>query len=35
MKDVGACDKLRGVGNRTVILRFPNGETRPVWVITY
>ena len=28
MKDVGTCDKPRGVGNRTVIRGFPNGETR-------
>jgi hypothetical protein len=28
MKDVGACDKPRGVGNRTVIRGCPNGETR-------
>ena len=27
-KDVGACDKPRGVGNRTLIRGFPNGETR-------
>ena len=27
MKDVGACDKLRGVGKQTLIRRFPNGET--------
>ena len=26
-KDVGACDKPRGVGNRTLIRGFPNGET--------
>ena len=28
MKDVGACDKPRGVGNQTSIRGFPNGETR-------
>jgi hypothetical protein len=28
MKDVGTCDKPRGVGNRTVIRGFPNGETQ-------
>ena len=28
MKDVGACDKPRGVGNQTVIRGCPNGETR-------
>jgi hypothetical protein len=28
MKDVGACDKPREVGNRAVIRGFPNGETR-------
>jgi len=27
-KDVGACDKPRGVGNQTSIRGFPNGETR-------
>jgi hypothetical protein len=27
MKDVVACDKLRGVGKLTLIRRFPNGET--------
>ena len=27
MKDVGNCDKLRGVVTQTVIRRFPNGET--------
>jgi len=27
MKDVGACEKLRGVGNQTLIRRYPNGET--------
>ena len=26
-KDVGACDKPRGVGNQTSIRGFPNGET--------
>jgi hypothetical protein len=29
MKDVVACDKLRGAGKRALIRRFPNGETRP------
>jgi hypothetical protein len=28
MKDVGACDKPRGAGNRAVIRGFPNGETQ-------
>ena len=28
MKDVGACDKPRGVGNRMLIRGCPNGETR-------
>ena len=28
MKDVGICDKPRGVDNQTVIRGFPNGETR-------
>ena len=27
-KDVGICDKPRGVDNQTVIRGFPNGETR-------
>jgi hypothetical protein len=27
-KDVGACDKPRGVGNQTLIRGCPNGETR-------
>jgi hypothetical protein len=27
MKDVGACDKPRGVGNQTLIRGFPNGVT--------
>ena len=27
MKDVGACDKLWGVGTQTLIQRFLNGET--------
>jgi hypothetical protein len=28
MKDVGACDKPRGVGNQAVIRGCPNGETQ-------
>ena len=35
MKDVGACEKLRGVGNQTLIRRYPNGEThwhKPVFL---
>jgi len=28
MKDVGACDKLRGAGKHAMIRRCPNGETR-------
>ena len=27
MKDVVACDKLRGAGNKALIRRCPNGET--------
>ena len=27
-KDVGSCEKLRGVATQTLIRRFPNGETR-------
>ncbi len=30
MKDVGACDKLRGGGKQPLIRRFPNGETHPL-----
>jgi hypothetical protein len=33
MKDVGACDKPRGVGNQALILGFLNGETRHFGVI--
>ena len=33
MKDVVACDKLRGAGKRALIRRFPNGATRPEMVI--
>ncbi|GAB3375054.1 hypothetical protein GCM10027514_10910 [Azotobacter armeniacus] len=29
MKDVVACDKLRGVGKQTAIRRSLNGETHP------
>ena len=29
MKDVEACDKLRGAGKQALIRRFPNGETQP------
>jgi hypothetical protein len=28
MKDVGACEKLWGVGKQTMIQRCPNGETQ-------
>ena len=28
MKDVVACDKLRGAGKQALIRRFPNGGTR-------
>src|SRR4051812_24301822 len=32
MKDVGACDMPRGVGNQTLIRGFPNGVTQhPSW----
>ena len=27
MKDVGACDKVRGAGKHALIRTFPNGET--------
>src|SRR5258708_25734983 len=30
MKDVAACEKLRGAGKRALIRRYPNGETRPL-----
>ena len=34
MKDVGACDMPRGVGNQTLIRGFPNGETwRASWLV--
>src|SRR5882724_2151295 len=29
MKDVAACEKLRGAGKRALIRRCPNGETHP------
>lgn len=35
MKDVGTCDKPEGAGNQAVISGFPNGETRPIWVIVH
>ena len=28
MKDVGSCEKLRGVATQTLIRRYPNGKTR-------
>jgi hypothetical protein len=31
MKDVVACEKLRGVGKQTLIRRCPNGETHLVY----
>jgi len=31
MKDVAACEKLRGAGKRAMIRGCPNGETRPVY----
>ena len=34
MKDAGTCDKPRGVGNRAVILGFPNGATHPQGYLT-
>ena len=33
MKDVVACDKLRGVSKHTLIRRFPNGATHPFRVL--
>ena len=33
MKDVVICDKPRGADKRALIRGFPNGETRPFWVI--
>jgi len=30
MKDVAACDKLRGGGKQPLSRRFPNGETYPI-----
>lgn len=35
MKDVETCEKPRGAGKRAEILGYPNGETRPNWVIVY
>ena len=32
MKDVEACDKVRGAGKRAVIRTFLNGETHPISV---
>ena len=32
MKDVAACEKLRGAGKRALIRRYPNGETQPARV---
>lgn len=34
MKDVVACDKLRGGSKQPLIRRFPNGETRPFLMVT-
>lgn len=31
MKDVEACEKLRGVGKQTLIRRYLNGETRSIF----
>jgi hypothetical protein len=33
MKDVVACDKLRGASKQALIRRFPNGETHPFRVL--
>ena len=33
MKDVQACEKLRGAGNEAMIRRYLNGETRPARVM--
>jgi hypothetical protein len=33
MKDVVACEKLRGAGKRALIRRYPNGATQPAMVI--
>ena len=33
MKDVVACDKLRGVGKQTLIRRFPNGGTHRIYTV--
>jgi hypothetical protein len=33
MKDVVACDKLRGASKQALIRRFPNGGTHPLWVL--
>ena len=34
MKDVVACEKLRGGGKQPLIRRYPNGETRPFLMVT-
>ena len=34
MKDVGACDKARGVGKQTLILAFLNGETHLIYQVS-
>ena len=35
MKDVGACDKARGAGKHALILAFLNGETHPIYWVSY
>jgi hypothetical protein len=35
MKDVGACDKVRGAGKHALILTFLNGETHPIYRVSY
>ena len=35
MKDVVACEKLRGVGKQALIRRCPNGETHLHWQVSH
>ena len=34
MKDVGACDKVRGVGTQALIRTFLNGETHCIYAVS-
>jgi len=35
MKDVGACEKVRGAGKHALILTCPNGETHLLWQVSH